>query len=289
LEIAPQIFTANVMHKRLAPRVNQFTYGVYYVALPLLMNTSRTSESDDPGSCDETPDRSDERSGCGQELERSFRLPVCEKVLCVRQQDYGPRDGTALEPWARAILSDYGLNEKVANIMLITMPRILGYGFNPVSFWMCLDDTGALRAVLSEVHNTFGEAHSYLCAHPDHRPIAKDDWLEAEKLFHVSPFLPRVGSYRFRFALADEKLGIWIDYHDEHGNPQLLTSLIGTLSPLSKASLRRAFWSHPLVTFKTITLIHWQALKLFRKGIRYIVKPLQKQTRISSTTDLTKM
>ncbi len=256
MEIAPQIFTAKVMHKRLAPRVNQFTYGVYYLAQPIT---------------------------------RLNDIVKSRGIISLRQADYGARDGTPLEPWLRRVLADYGLNEMVANVMFITMPRLFGYGFNPVSFWMCLDAQGELRAVLSEVHNTFGEAHSYLCAHPDHRVIGPDDWLQAEKLFHVSPFLPREGSYRFRFAHSGEKLGIWIDYHDVQGNAQLLTSLIGSLTPLTKASLRRAFWSHPLVTLKTITLIHWQALRLFSKGIRYILKPLQKDSTISSTTDLTKM
>ena len=173
--------------------------------------------------------------------------------------------------------------------MLITMPRVLGYVFNPVSFYLCLDADKGLSAVIAEVHNTFGEQHSYLCAKSDHAPIQSHEWLEAEKLFHVSPFLEREGNYRFRFSLQENTLGIWIDYFDKEKNKQLLTSLTGRFEPLTKWSLRKAFWSHPLVTLKTIMFIHWHALKLLRKRIRYIRKPKQYEDKISVTSNLTKM
>lgn len=252
MDVVPQIYTAKVMHRRIFPKVNQFTYGVYYLALPL------------PASA----------------------LP--SRILSFRAKDHGARDGSDVEIWARSILSDYGLNAQVEQITLITMPRVFGYVFNPVSFFMCLDAQRHLRAVICEVHNTFHEQHSYLCARADHGPISADEWLETEKLFHVSPFLPREGHYRFRFALAGEQLGIWIDYYDKTSHKQLVTALTGTLEPLTASSLRRSFWSHPLVTFKVIGLIHWQAMKLFSKGIRYILKPLPLAGDVSSTRDLTK-
>lgn len=252
MELTPRIYTATVMHKRLFPKINQFTYGVYYLVLPLPAEP----------------------------------LPV--KILSFCEKDHGARDGSNIHAWARGILTEYGLDNKISHITLITMPRVLGYVFNPVSFFLCFDNAGKLRAVICEVHNTFGEQHSYVCARADHEPISPDEWLEAEKLFHVSPFLPREGSYRFRFALAGEQLGIWIDYFDKASNRQLLTSLTGKLAPLNAASLRRAFWSHPLVTLKVIALIHWQAVRLASKGIRYIVKPPQREETVSATFDLTK-
>jgi DUF1365 family protein len=252
MELTPQIYTAKVMHKRLFPKVNQFTYGVYYVALPL----------------------------------PATKLP--SRLLSFYNKDHGARDGGDVGAWARTLLKLYGLDGLVENITLITMPRVLGYVFNPVSFFMCLDKDNQLRAVICEVHNTFGEQHSYLCARADHAPILPDEWLEADKLFHVSPFLPRNGHYKFRFALTGEQLGIWIDYHDAESRKQLLTSLTGKFTPLNAASLRRVFWSHPLVTIKVITLIHWQALKLTSKFIRYIIKPLQLPEKSSATRNLTK-
>lgn len=252
MEIAPQIYTAKVMHKRLFPKVNKFTYGVYYLALPL------------PAT------------------------PLPSRLLSYRDKDHGPRDGSDVGAWAKSVLKIYGLDALVEHMMLITMPRVLGYVFNPVSFFLCLDKEKQLRAVICEVHNTFGEQHSYLCARADHAPIAPDEWLEADKLFHVSPFLPREGHYTFRFALTAGQLGIWIDYYDAQQNKQLITLLTGTFSPLDARSLRRAFWTHPLVTLKAISLIHWQAVKLFGKGIRYIVKPLQLNEKLTATRNLTK-
>ncbi len=252
MEITPHIYTAKVMHKRLFPKVNQFTYGVYYLALPLPAE------------------------------------PLPSRLLSFRNKDHGARDGSEVGAWAKDVLITYGLDALAEHMMLITMPRVLGFVFNPVSFFLCLDQQKQLRAVICEVHNTFGEQHSYLCARPDREPITPDEWLEADKLFHVSPFLPREGHYKFRFALAGKALGIWIDYYDVRQDKQLITSLAGILSPLDAASLRRAFWSHPLVTLKVIGLIHWQAAKLFSKGIRYIVKPLQMQEKLSATRNLTK-
>jgi uncharacterized protein len=210
-------------------------------------------------------------------------------LLAFYDKDHGLRDGSETENWARGILRQYGLNDVTKHILLITMPRVLGYVFNPVSFYFCLDDHRQPRAVLCEVHNTFGEQHSYLCASADRGVIGHDEWLEAEKLFHVSPFLPRVGHYKFRFAFSSDNLGIWIDYYNAEENKQLVTSLTGKLTPLNASSLRSAFWSHPLVTIKTILLIHWQAVRLVAKGIRYVPKPTQLPEKLSSTRNLTKM
>lgn len=253
MDLTPQIFTARVMHKRLFPKINQFTYGVYYLALPL----------------------------------PATKLP--SRLLSFHEKDHGARDGSDIKAWASKILADYGLDEKIIQITLITMPRVLGYVFNPVSFFLCFDGDKKIRAVICEVHNTFGEQHSYLCARADHSPISPDEWLGAEKLFHVSPFLPREGSYKFRFALAGDNLGIWIDYYDKAENKQLITALTGKLTTLDSDSLRRAFWQHPLVTLKVIALIHWQAAKLICKGIKHIVKPPQVDETVSNTRDLTKM
>ncbi|MDP9126729.1 MAG: DUF1365 domain-containing protein [Pseudomonadota bacterium] len=251
--IAPQIYTARVMHKRVFPKENVFHYGVYYLALPL-------------------------------------PAPSIKGFLAgFHAKDVGPRDGSDPEPWVRKILSDYGLSARTKNIILVTMPRVLGYVFNPVSFYLCLDEAGSLRAVLCEVHNTFGEQHSYLCAHPDHAPITKDKWLEAEKVFHVSPFLKRSGTYHFKFELRGEHFSAQIDYFDLHRQKQLITSLTGVFSPLTSKNLKAAFWRHPLVTVKAITLIHLQAFKLLTKGIRYASKPLQFRRKITPSRNLNKM
>ncbi len=235
------------MHNRQFERENAFTYGIYYMACPLKdipsLDTSRWFGTE--------------------------RLAP----LSFFKRDHGAKDGTALEPWARNILASCGLNEAVHDITLICMPRVLGYVFNPVSFWLCHDAQGGLRAVLYAVNNTFGEAHTYICAHADHRPIKSDDWLEADKLFHVSPFLKREGQYKFRISHKDRKLGIWIDYYDAGGQRKLLTALTGTLVPWDRNTLKKAFFLHPFVTLTAVARIHWQAIKLVFKRIKYIPKP----------------
>lgn len=250
MDIIPQIFTAKVSHQRLFPKKNQFTYSVYYLVLPLPAPT------------------------------------IQNWFLRFYPKDLGERDGSNPEIFAQNILRTYGFDDKITHIMLITMPRVLGYIFNPVSFYLCFDTQKQMLAVIAEVHNTFGEQHTYFCGHAEHSPIASDAWLTAEKVFHVSPFLPRNGSYRFRFALKKNTMGIWIDYFDAAKNKQLMTSLTGTLAPLTKASLNRAFWSHPLVTLKTIILIHWQAAKLFCKKITYFPKPQQHKKKLSATLNI---
>ena len=259
MDITPQLFTANVMHKRLFPKVNQFSYRVYYLALPLIQ--------------------------LGDAGKKIGALPIDRfSTLSFFNKDHGAKDGSNLEDWARATIAKYELNDITDSIMLICMPRILGYVFNPISFWMCLDKEKQLRAVICEVNNTFGETHNYVCMHEDRRIIDGDDWLVADKIFHVSPFLPREGSYHFRFSLNGEKLGMWIDYYANNGEKQLITALTGALTPIRKSSLRKVFWAHPLVTIKTIALIHWQALKLFSKRIKYITKPEQRKERLSRAT-----
>lgn len=255
--ITPSILFGTVMHKRLFPRVNEFTYGIYYLAFPLSQLKS---------------------------------LPLAVNrfaALSFQEKDHG--DGGSSEAWIRDILTKHKMDKADGEITLVCMPRVIGYVFNPVSFWLCHDKGNNLRAVLCEVHNTFGEKHSYLCAHSDQRIIEAKDVMKAEKIFHVSPFLEREGGYTFRFDIDDNQMGVWINYLNADGDLQLATSLNGTLSPMTQSNIRKAFWGYPLITLKAITLIHWQALKLVAKGIRYIPRPKQKQERLSTTDNLTKM
>ena len=254
--INPQLFFGRVMHTRLFPKQNKFTYGIYYLALPL-------SQLDN--------------------------LPIARNrfaPLSFYDRDHGACDGSNIKEWARNILTTHGLKSIDGDINIICMPRIFGYVFNPVSFWLCQDKSGVTRAILCEVHNTFGERHTYLCAHKDQRPITEKDKLTGQKLFHVSPFLKREGHYTFRFDLRDNKFRTWIDFYDAEHKKQLITSLIGTCEPMTLQTLRKAFWHYPLITFKAITLIHWQALKLISKGIQYISRPPQKPEHTSNTDNL---
>jgi DUF1365 family protein len=178
-----------------------------------------------------------------------------------------------LRAWVRGLLAKHGL-ATVCNgeIKLVTMPRLLGYVFNPVSFWFCRDAAGGLRAVLCQVNNTFGESHCYLVHHDDRRPLQADEWLDGRKVFHVSPFLPIEGSYRFRFHLDDKRTHVDVNYHDAQGL-MLATSVGGRLEPLNDRGVLRRFLANPTMTLGVVARIHWQALKLWRKRARFYAKP----------------
>ncbi len=250
----PHIFTGHVMHQRLIPRKHGFNYGIFYVVLPL-------------SQLKDMPLAYNRFSG-----------------MSFFDKDHGPCDGQSLEVWVRNVLEVHAVDE-IDEITLVTMPRIMGYVFNPVSFWLCQDQYGGLKAVLCEVHNTFGEKHTYICKPlTGHTLIDASQTLEAEKAFHVSPFLKREGHYQFKFDVTSKKFNVFIDYFNAQSGKQLITSLIGEFSLQTPKRLRQLFWQYPLVTFKAIWLIHWHALQLLIKRIAYVQKPVQKKQKTSSTS-----
>lgn len=238
---------AKVWHKRLRPKINQFSYKVFYLCFSLK----------------EVPKLSE----------------VTSKFVNFLVKDHGPRDGSSLETWIRGIIEPHGV--EADDIILLSYPRVLGYVFNPVSFWYCLKD-GKLMAVLAEVNNTFGEGHNYLVVHDDRRPIEPEDRLVAQKDFHVSPFMHVNGSYTFSFGINETNCFGKILHADENGD-LLETSVHCKLEELTKKSLRKAFLNSPFMTLLVIMLIHWQALKLFIKRVKYNVKPKQKEIRLTVT------
>lgn len=248
------LIDAAIWHARSGDVARSFRYRATYAALPLAALEAGT-----------LPLAADRRG-----------------VWRIRRRDYGWRDGRSLDGFMRDILAPAGL--EAAEVTLVTLPRSLGYGFNPVSFWLARD-AGGLRAVLAEVSNTFGERHLYLCRHSDNRVIDRADRLEAEKLFHVSPFLPRQGRYVFRFDCEPGRFGAWIDWFGPSDELRLQTAMTGKARPLTRASLRKAVLRAPLQAQRVMALIHWQALQLALRGVRYSAKPLQKQRRLSEARD----
>ncbi len=202
-------------------------------------------------------------------------------LLSLRRRDYGPRDGSPLGPWLRGLLAEAGLPpESARQLRLHTFPRICGLGFNPVNFWICLDAMGAPRAMLAEVSNTFGEHHSYLVAHADGRPLAEGPLPEARKVFHVSPFFPVAGRYRFALRHGARGLQVRILYGD--GSGQALSAYLqGQSQPLRTGALLGALIRHPLQPLLVLWRIHWHALMLWRKGVRFHRKPAPPNEEIS--------
>ncbi|MEJ6390258.1 DUF1365 domain-containing protein [Gymnodinialimonas ulvae] len=191
----------------------------------------------------------------------------------LQDSDHGgpPKSGRGA-PWAREVLAAHELGDVTdGKLMLLAQPRVMGHVFNPVSFWLAHDRQGRLRAVIAEVTNTFGDRHSYLCSHHDHRPIAREDTLHATKIFHVSPFQPIEGGYAFRFDIRPDRVGIWIEFVT--GNEGVLATLTGKRTELTSRSILRAALRRPFGSRRVLGLIHWQAVKLWWKGARYRVRP----------------
>ena len=235
----PQLFLGHVMHRRLRPAVNAFVYPVFYVQLPVRDLAS---------------------ANCAVfSVERG-------NLLSFRSADHGPRDGSPLLPWIENLLRRNGLPAD-GEIVLQTFPRVLGYVFNPVSFWYCHDRAGHLVAILAEVNNTFGGTHSYLL-HRRGQPLRDGQSLTAEKILHVSPFNAVEGAYRFRFQLGRAVQLARIDYDDARGE-LLLTSISGRARGWSAAALLAAFLKMPFLTLGVISRIHWQALRLWLKGVPF--------------------
>ena len=245
---ATELCTGRVFHKRLRPVEHLFSYAVFFLRVPL-------SQVDRIGN---------------RWLSRN-RL----NLLSFVDRDYGPRDGSSLEAWMRALLKREGICTADGEIVLQTFPRLLGYVFNPISVWYCHDRAGQLRAALCEVNNTFGERHNYLVVHDDQRPIEAGDWLSARKVFHVSPFCAVKGHYRFRFEQSAGRAFAQIDYFDGKGDADklLVTTLHGKPEILTPRAALQAFLQHPLMTFAVVFRIHSQALRLWLKRLPYFRKP----------------
>jgi DUF1365 family protein len=179
----------------------------------------------------------------------------------------GQGQGTA---WVRQVLAAHDL-PGAERIELLAQPRVLGHVFNPVSFWLCYDGAGDLRAVIAEVSNTFLHRHSYLVHREDRGPITREDTLTATKIFYVSPFQPVEGGYQFRFDITAQHIGIWIDYSAGKGG--LIATLTGKRKPLTSLGILTTCLRRPFGSRRVLALIHWQALKLWWKGAGYASPP----------------
>ena len=167
------------------------------------------------------------------------------------------------------MLHSEGITDADGEIWLHCYPRVLGFTFKPVSFWYCHRLDGSLRAVLVEVNNTFGERHCYLLSQARFGVEQR-----ADKVFHVSPFCPVQGQYRFRFMVnaQGDRTVARVDYDDVRG-PLIQTSVSGQLQPFSAQAARHALWRYPLMTFAVVWRIHWQALRLSLKRVPFFRQP----------------
>lgn len=198
-------------------------------------------------------------------------------LMSFRAADHGDRSGADLASQVRGHLSQAGI-EAAGPVRLLCMPRILGYAFNPLSLYFCHDSDEILTAVLYEVRNTFGETHSYLIATPEgDTDLVRQ---QAAKRFHVSPFMDMDLTYAFTIAPPGQRVGIDILVSDGEG-PVLAAAFHAQRRDLTDGNLLHAWLSHPLLSFKVMAGIHWEALKIAGKGLRLRPRPPPPSTTVT--------
>ncbi|GAU85448.1 DUF1365 domain-containing protein [Bosea sp. BIWAKO-01] len=238
MTLQSSLYVGRVRHHRFRPRRHALAYRVFWLLLDL-----------------------DEIDGLAAQLRVFSRNRF--NLYAFRDSDYGDRSGRPLREQVDEALASAGIPWDGGAIRLLTMPRILGYAFNPLSTYFCYRRDGALCATIYEVHNTFGEIHSYVApVLAEASPLRQ----EAPKAFHVSPFLGPAMRYAFQVSPPGACVSVAIDGHDDEGR-LIATALTGKRRELSDGALLRLLVSHPLLTLKVTAAIHWHALRLLAKRI----------------------
>lgn len=246
------LYVGSVSHTRVRPRHHHLRYRMFSLLVDL----------------DELPRVA---RHCRLFSHNSFNL------FSFHDRDFGDGGATPLREQVEAILTSAGIPSD-GPIRLFAMPRVLGHAFNPISVFFCHSADGGLRAVLYEVHNTFGERHSYLLpVSPDAGPVIRQ---QCDKEFHVSPFMDMRMKYRFRVKPPGDSIRIGVMSSDDTG-PMIAATYAATRVSLSDASLARVFATHPLVTLKVVGAIHWEALRLWLKGVGVRSKPPPPRTLVT--------
>jgi uncharacterized protein len=239
------LYVGSVMHRRVKPRAHRLRYRMFWMLFDL----------DEIGV-----------------LSRRLRLFSRERfnLFSFHNADHGDGSGRSLREQAETLLSAAGCDLNGGAIRLLCMPRILGYVFNPISVYYCYGRADTLVALIYEVHNTFGQRHSYVI------PVdfAERGTLSQRcvKALYVSPFIGMDITYDFRVREPEERISLSIQAEGPTG-PVIIASLAGERRNLSDRSLARVFVTHPLLTLKVVAGIHWDALKLFLKGVQLHPRP----------------
>jgi DUF1365 family protein len=241
---ASALYAGTVVHERLRPRRHRLRYRVFWLLLDL-----------------------DELDA----LDRRLRLFSRSRwnLLSFYDADYGPRPGSdGLRAQIEGQLRDAGVEPDGGPISVLTMPRVFGYAFNPLSIYFCRRRDGALAAIVYEVNNTFGQRHSYVACVEGEGPIRQ----RVDKSFYISPFLDMALAYEFRVAPPAERVALSILASDRKGTV-LSAALEGRRRPLTDAAILRACLAYPLVTLVVVAGIHWEALWIWLKGVRLRRRP----------------
>jgi uncharacterized protein len=256
---AAALYFGDVMHARLKPMGHRFNYRV----MSLLIDLDHLDAAD----------RQSRLFGVNRAALYSFR-----------ESDHGPRDGSSLRAYAQRCAALYDIDLTGGRVELLCYPRLLGYTFSPLSTYFCRRADGELALIIYEVRNTFGDIHSYVM------PIKSGELTEAgirqeqDKLFYVSPFIDMPMRYYFRVSPPGQSVKLRILETDSEG-PVLAATFNGQRRALTSGTLLRSFFGLPLVTFKIMAAIHWEALRLWIKGARLVPRPVGPATNTSLASE----
>ncbi len=240
------LYTGEVMHQRMKPFGHRFQYRVF----SLFVDLDRLVEADS--------------------LSALFSVNKRNMVAFHEKDHCG--DSSTLRAYADGLLSDAGLAERAARIVLVCYPRILGYVFNPISVYYAYGTDERMMAAIYEVRNTFGERHTYVCPVSDGEMTEGGLRQSCDKIFHVSPFIPMQMRYHFRMLPPGDEIRWRILETDAEG-PLLAATFTGRRQTMATATLLALTVRIPFLTLKIVAGIHWEALKLWLKGAKYIPKP----------------
>ncbi len=237
------IYSGQVIHKRFKPKEHFFKYKVFSLFIDL-------AEIND--------------------ISKNIPFFSYNKfnLISFFDKDHGDRDGSNLKDWVIKQLEKQNINVENIKIKILCYPRILGYVFNPLSIFFVYDNNNTIIAILYEVKNTFGEQHTYIFKIKNKKGIIENN---CKKKFFVSPFMDLESKYYFKILYPNNKLSVVIDQRDNHGK-LLFASQDGIRSDLSSKNLIFSYLKHPLMTFKIISAIHFEALRLWSKGIKLVKK-----------------
>jgi uncharacterized protein len=243
--MSADLYLCDVMHQRLRPKPHRLAYRIFSFLLDLDQLEADSAQT------------------------RLFSVNRFN-LFSFYEKDRGDGRLRGLAAYVREQLAQVRLADAGARIALLTMPRVLGLAFNPLSVYFCFDAAGRLGAVLWEVDNTFGERHSYLI--PVEDPAQDMITQTCAKGFYVSPFMPMSMTYRFRFRVPGPALHLHITAADAEG-ALLIAAQHGTRQPVTDKVLMKLFMRLPLQAALVVGGIHWEALKIWRKGMGLVTKP----------------
>ena len=246
------IYSGNVVHKRFKPKIHFFKYKVF----SLLIDLSEL-----------------------ELLDKNLKIFSYNKfnIVSFYDRDHGARDGSSIKEWVIDNLKKNNIDNENIQIKLLCYPRIFGYVFNPLSVFYIYDNNSNLISVLYEVKNTFGEQHTYIFKTDIDQNLIQH---MCKKKFHVSPFIEMDCTYFFRLLKPGKKISVIIDQNDKDGKI-LYASQDGVRSEMNNGNFVKSYLKHPLMTFKIILAIHFEAFKLWSKGIKFIKKTLKIKNNIT--------